>query len=209
MHKALVRQPEFASRKICCLFNSRLPCCRQLRYYYYQIAKGSKRMIRAATAADFDEIYQVINDAATAYKGVIPADRWHEPYMPAAELREQVAAGVAFSCYVENNVILGVMGLQDKKDVYLIRHAYVRTNERQKGIGTLLIKTLVKDIDKPILIGTWKAAVWAIRFYEKNGFTLLAEEEKNRLLRQYWSIPERQVATSVVLADSKYRTSRA
>jgi N-acetylglutamate synthase-like GNAT family acetyltransferase len=162
-------------------------------------------MIRNATEKDFDAIYTVINDAAIAYKGIIPADRWHEPYMPKEELKTQIEAGVRFSCYIDDNKIIGVMGIQDKKEVYLIRHAYVLTSQRSKGIGTLLLQDLIKDSGKPILIGTWKAADWAIRFYEKHGFSLISEEEKNRLLKTYWNIPTRQVETSVVLADANYR----
>ena len=161
-------------------------------------------MIRTAIDEDFDEIFNVINDAAEAYKGVIPADRWHEPYMTREELKTQIESGVRFSCYVENEEIVGVMGIQDRHEVVLIRHAYVRTIQRGKGIGTLLLRELIKDSTKPILIGTWKAAEWAIRFYEKNGFRLVGEAEKNRLLNRYWVIPDRQVATSVVLVDEKY-----
>ena len=161
-------------------------------------------MIRKGTDEDFEEILNIINDAAIAYKGVIPPDRWHEPYMIKEELQAQIEDGVRFSCYVDNNEIIGVMGIQDKADVELIRHAYVRTKQRQKGIGTLLLQELIKDSKKPILIGTWKAADWAIRFYEKHGFCLVEEEEKNLLLKKYWAIPDRQVETSVVLVDGKY-----
>jgi len=162
-------------------------------------------MIRTATEKDFDEIYEIINDAAIAYKGIIPADRWHEPYMTKEELKKQIEDGVRFSCYLENNEIIGVMGIQDRKDVTLIRHAYVATTQRKKGIGTILLQELIKGSKKPILIGTWKDAHWAISFYEKHGFNLVSEEEKDTLLRKYWDIPTRQVETSVVLADTKYR----
>lgn len=164
-------------------------------------------MIRKGTAEDFEEIFAIINDAALAYKGVIPPDRWHEPYMSREELQGQIEAGVQFSCYIDDNEIVGVMGIQDKVDVQLIRHAYVRTKQRNKGIGTLLLQELIKDAKKPVLIGTWKAAEWAIRFYEKHGFRVVEEEEKNRLLKKYWAIPERQVETSVVLVDGKYKGS--
>ena len=164
-------------------------------------------MIRNGTDEDFEEIFTTINDAAIAYKGVIPPDRWHEPYMTKAELQAQIEDGVRFSCYVDNDEIIGVMGIQDKADVELIRHAYVRTKQRNKGIGTLLLQELIQDVKKPILIGTWKAADWAIRFYEKHGFRLVEEEEKNRLLKKYWAIPDRQVETSVVLVDGKYKRS--
>jgi N-acetylglutamate synthase-like GNAT family acetyltransferase len=164
-----------------------------------------KEMIRNAAENDFEEIYNIINDAAIAYKGIIPADRWHEPYMTKEELKKQIEDGVRFSCYLNENKIVGVMGIQDKKDVTLIRHAYVATKERKKGIGTLLLQKLIKDSEKPILIGTWKAAHWAISFYEKHGFSLVSEEEKDSLLRKYWDIPTRQIETSVVLADTKSR----
>jgi N-acetylglutamate synthase-like GNAT family acetyltransferase len=156
-------------------------------------------MIRRATDEDFEEIFKIINDAAIAYKGVIPPDRWHEPYMYREELQSQIDDGVQFSCYVDNDEILGVMGIQDKPEVALIRHAYVRTKQRKKGVGTLLLQELIKDEKKPILIGTWKAADWAIRFYEKHGFRLVGEKEKDRLLKKYWAIPDRQIETSVVL----------
>ena len=165
-------------------------------------------MIRNATDKDFDEIYNVINDAAIAYKGIIPADRWHEPYMTKEELKTQIEDGVRFSCYIDDNKIIGVMGIQDKKDVDLIRHAYVITRQRKKGIGTILIHELLKDSKKPILIGTWKAAHWAISFYERHGFFVVPEEEKNILLRKYWNIPDRQIETSVVLADAKYNKDK-
>ncbi|MGH7496060.1 MAG: GNAT family N-acetyltransferase [bacterium] len=162
-------------------------------------------MIRKATNEDFEEIFTTINDAAIAYKGVIPPDRWHEPYMTKVELQSQIEDGVRFSCYVDNDEIIGVMGIQEKTDVELIRHAYVRTEQRKKGIGTLLLQELIKDAKKPILIGTWKAADWAIRFYEKRGFRLVEEDAKNHLLKKYWAIPDRQVETSVVLVDEKYK----
>ncbi len=165
-------------------------------------------MIRKGTDEDFEEIFAIINDAAIAYKGVIPPDRWHEPYMTKEELQVQIEEGVRFSCYVDNNELIGVMGIQDKADVELIRHAYVRTKRRNKGIGTLLLQELIKDAKKPILIGTWKAANWAIRFYEKHGFRLVEEEEKNRLLKTYWAIPDRQIETSVVLVDEKHKNSK-
>jgi N-acetylglutamate synthase-like GNAT family acetyltransferase len=166
-------------------------------------------MIRRSTANDFEAIYKIINDAATAYKGVIPEDRWHDPYMTRTELQEQINDGVEFSCYCENDKVLGVMGIQDKTDVFLIRHAYVLTSSRNKGIGTKLLIELTRNSAKPILIGTWKAAAWAIRFYFKNGFNIVTEGEKEVLLRKYWSIPERQVETSVVLSDTKYEDKKS
>jgi N-acetylglutamate synthase-like GNAT family acetyltransferase len=162
-------------------------------------------MIRSATEADIPQIHQVINDAASAYKGIIPADRWHEPYMTMAELEGQIADGVRFRCFVDGDEVIGVMGIQDRTEVNLIRHAYVLTQRRSGGIGSLLLKDLVDSSSKPILIGTWKAAVWAIGFYEKHGFSRVSEAEKNRLLKTYWTIPDRQVETSVVLADGTYK----
>lgn len=165
-------------------------------------------MIRKGTDEDFEEIFSIINDAAMAYKGVIPPDRWHEPYMIKDELQAQIEDGVRFSCYVDGNKIIGVMGIQDKTEVRLIRHAYVRTKQRNRGIGTLILRELIKDAKKPILIGTWKAADWAISFYEKHRFWLVEEEEKNYLLKKYWTIPDRQIETSVVLVDEKYKKSK-
>lgn len=160
-------------------------------------------MIRKCIDSEIETIYEVINDASMAYMNVIPADRWKNPYMPMKELKEQIEDGVTFYCYEQENEILGVMGIQDKGDVTLIRHAYVRTKHRKAGTGTKLLKYLTKEQQKPILIGAWKDATWAIDFYLKNGFRLAEEEEKNRLLKKYWKIPERQVETSVVLMDRK------
>ena len=158
-------------------------------------------MIRRTNSADFEAIYQIINDAAEAYRGVIPADRWHEPYMPREELAEQIRDGVEFWGYQEDGELIGVMGIQDVGDVTLIRHAYVRTEMRGKGIGGELLGFLRGLTDRPVLIGTWADAVWAVRFYEKHGFRKVTPEEKDRLLRKYWKIPERQVETSVVLKE--------
>ncbi len=161
-------------------------------------------MIRQCDERDFEDIYAIINDSAAAYKGVIPADRWHEPYMPKEELRHEIDAGVVFWGYEESGELIGVMGIQDVRDVTLMRHAYVRTKMRNRGIGGKLLSFLYEKTDRPVLIGTWAAADWAIRFYEKHGFKLVTMDEKNRLLRTYWSIPERQTETSVVLADKRW-----
>ena len=161
-------------------------------------------MIRPCTDADFDTIFVIINDAAEAYRGVIPADRWHEPYMPREELRHEIQSGVRFWGWEEDGELVGVMGIQDVQDVTLIRHAYVRTAKRNKGIGGKLLSELRTLTNRPVLMGTWAAATWAIRFYEKHGFRLVTPEEKNRLLKKYWSIPERQVETSVVLGDERW-----
>lgn len=158
-------------------------------------------MIRRCKDADVRAIFTIINDAAQAYRGAIPPDRWKEPYMPEQELRHEIDSGVAFWGYEDDGELVGVMGIQDVADVTLIRHAYVRTSHRNRGIGAELLSHLRTLTDKPILIGTWKAATWAIRFYEKHGFRVVSEQEKNRLLRKYWSIPARQIETSVVLAE--------
>ncbi len=161
-------------------------------------------MIRRCTEDDLETIYSIINDAAMAYKGVIPEDRWHEPYMPHEELRREIDAGVVFWGYEEGGELLGIMGIQDVQDVTLFRHAYVRTKMRCRGIGGRLLAFLYDRTNRPVLIGTWAAAVWAIRFYEKHGFRLVTADEKDRLLRKYWSIPKRQTEASVVLADKKW-----
>lgn len=161
-------------------------------------------MIRPCTAADVPQIFEIINDAAVAYKGIIPADRWHEPYMPRGHLEAEMVDGVRFFGY-DDGRLAGVMGIQDRGDVDLIRHAYVRTSQRRRGIGEALLKFLEETTAKPILIGTWSAATWAIRFYEKQGYRVLCREDTVRLLKKYWSIPERQVETSVVLASPRFR----
>lgn len=158
-------------------------------------------MIRECVDNLFDEIYSIINDAAGAYKGVIPADRWKEPYMSRDELRHEMDEGVVFWGYETDDGLAGVMGIQHVQDVTLIRHAYVRTVKRNQGIGGDLLSFLRRQTTRPILIGTWADAHWAIRFYEKHGFRMVSPEEKVRLLKKYWSIPDRQVETSVVLAE--------
>ena len=144
---------------------------------------------------------QIINDAAQAYKGIIPADRWHEPYMPASELDEEIAAGVGFWGYESDGELLGVMGIQAVRDVDLIRHAYVMPGRQRGGVGSALLEHLVGLSTKRLLVGTWAAAEWAIGFYRRHGFELATPEQKTALLRSYWRIPERQIATSVVLAN--------
>lgn len=161
-------------------------------------------MIRKCTDSDLDAMIAIVNDAAQAYRGIIPDDRWREPYMPMDELKEEIRDGVEFWAVEEDSQLVGVMGVQDKDVVTLIRHAYVQTASRNRGIGTRLLDHLEKLTSKPILVGTWSAATWAIRFYEKNGYSALSREETDRLLRLYWKIPERQVETSVVLANAKW-----
>lgn len=158
-------------------------------------------MIRQCMDEEFDLICSIINDGARAYKGVIPADRFKEPYMSKEELKHEMVAGVVFWGYEEDGELVGVMGIQDVKDVTLIRHAYVRTARRNRGIGGKLLTFLRGRATRPLLIGTWADASWAVSFYEKHGFRLVSQEEKNRLLKKYWTIPDRQVETSVVLAE--------
>jgi GNAT superfamily N-acetyltransferase len=159
--------------------------------------------IRRCIPADFDAIYQIINDAAQAYKGVIPADRWHEPYMPRDQLQRQIDQGVVFYGYSLDGQLLGVMGVQDVQDVTLIRHAYVRTSHRNHGIGGQLLSHLRGLTARPILIGTWADASWAIRFYQQHGFKLVDSRFVPALLNRYWGVPQRQVETSVVLTDGR------
>jgi N-acetylglutamate synthase-like GNAT family acetyltransferase len=145
-------------------------------------------------------ILHIVNAAAEAYRGVIPADRWHEPYMPAEELDGEIAAGVEFWGFEADGELIGVMGIQPLEDVDLIRHAYVRPCSQRGGVGGALLAHLVETATRPILVGTWAAADWAIAFYRRHGFVQVSTEAKTRLLRTYWNIPERQIEASVVLA---------
>ncbi len=156
-------------------------------------------MIRRCVAADVPVIDAIINEASQKYRGVIPADCWHEPYMSRAELEREIASGVAFSGWVENGELMGVMGVQRVKDATLIRHAYVRSGQQGKGIGGTLLKALSEQVDGQLLIGTWADASWAIQFYQGRGFRLVTGDEKDRLLDTYWTISPRQRDTSVVL----------
>lgn len=161
-------------------------------------------MIRRCDEADFESIWQIINDGAEAYRGVIPPDRWKEPYMSREELRHEIRDGVEFWGFDDSGQLQGVMGIQPVQDVTLIRHAYVRAKRQNAGIGAQLLAHLRSRASGRVLIGTWAAASWAIRFYEKHGFRIVApEEEKDRLLRKYWTIPDEQRTTSVVLVDAK------
>jgi GNAT superfamily N-acetyltransferase len=160
-------------------------------------------MIRPCGEADVAAIETIINEAAQAYRGVIPADCWHEPYMTGPALRAEIAAGVVFWGWDESGRLEGVMGIQRVRDATLVRHAYVRTGLQGRGIGGALLTTLLTRTDGPLLVGTWAAAAWAIRFYERHGFRLQPPDETDRLLRTYWSIPVRQRETSVVLALSR------
>ena len=161
-------------------------------------------LIRQSVAADVAAIAALINEAAQAYRGVIPADRWHEPYMPTDQLEKEIANGVVFWVAEQEGRLSGVMGIQDKGDVALVRHAYVAPTLQRSGVGTRLLRHVEGLTDKPILIGTWASASWAIEFYERNGFTVVPNNDKDRLLRTYWSIPARQIETSVVLADGRW-----
>ena len=160
--------------------------------------------VRICKDGDRDAIHTIINDAAEAYRGIIPPDRWKVPYMPLDELGHEIGAGVAFWGCERDGVLVGVMGLQDVEDVTLIRHAYVGAADQRRGVGGTLLGALRFQIKRPLLVGAWAAAAWAIRFYEKHGFRLLSDADKDRLLKRYWSIPERQVETSVVLADDRW-----
>jgi GNAT superfamily N-acetyltransferase len=173
------------------------------------VARSAERLdclpvsaIRPCHEDERAEILRIVNLAAEAYRGVIPADRWHEPYMPARELEEEIAAGVVFWGYEADGELLGVMGIQPVRDVELIRHAYVLPGRQRAGVGGALLEHLIdlpRPERRPILVGTWTAAKWAIRFYERHGFELTSREETVALLRAYWAIPERQIETSVVL----------
>ncbi len=160
--------------------------------------------IRQARDDDVPRILAIINDAAQAYRGIIPPDRWHEPYMSVDELTREITDGVAFWVAEQNGQVIGVMGMQNKGDVALVRHAYIASTAQRGGVGTRLLHHVQRLLDKPVLIGTWATASWAIEFYRRNGFHLVPHDVKDRLLRTYWSIPERQVETSVVLADVRW-----
>ncbi len=164
-------------------------------------------MVRPCPASEFDTICEVINEAAVAYKGVIAPDCWREPYMSREELRREMDEGVRFWGFYDGGHLAAVMGLQQVGGVALIRHAYTRTTQQQQGLGTALLNHLRAETDRPMLVGTWKAATWAIRFYEKRGFRLVPPRQKDRLLHQYWTVPPRQVEESVILADQRWFTA--
>lgn len=164
-------------------------------------------MIRRCDQADFEAVWAIINDGAEAYRGVIPADRWTEPYMSREHLQHELGAGVEFWGCVQDGELVGVMGIQQVQDVTLIRHAYVLSRNQGQGIGAQLLGHLRTLTDRPVLIGTWADAAWAIRFYQKHGFRVVTHDEKEHLLRRYWSIPPRQIETSVVLSDGKLALS--
>ena len=157
--------------------------------------------VRPCRDDDRDAMLAIINAAAQAYRGVIPADRWHVPYMQPDELDREIAAGVAFWGHVADDVLVGVMGIQPVRDVDLIRHAYVLPGSQRHGVGGTLLRHLQRSSTRPMLVGTWSAATWAIRFYERHGFALVSPARKSVLLKTYWNIPDRQIDTSVVLAN--------
>lgn len=161
--------------------------------------------VRRCTDDDFEAILRIINEAAAAYAGVIPKDCWHVPYMPRHELGDEIAAGVVFRGVEADGALAAVMGSQDVLDVSLIRHAYVRPAVQSRGLGSALLRSLRRRTKRPVLVGTWRAAAWAIRFYERHGFRRVPDEQIDRLLSTYWAIPRRQVETSVVLADQRWR----
>ena len=165
-------------------------------------------MIRRCAQDDISVMFAIINDAAQAYRGIIPADRWHDPYMPMEELVSEIADGVQFWGFQRtDSELVAVMGIQDRGPVHLIRHAYVRTAQRRRGVGSQLLEHLESLTAAPILVGTWADAHWAIRFYERHGYQRVSREDKDRLLRRFWNIPERQVETSVVLANQRWIAS--
>jgi GNAT superfamily N-acetyltransferase len=160
--------------------------------------------IRRCDDDDFATILRIVNAAAEAYRGVIPADRWHEPYMSDAQLRSDLSAGVAFWGFEADGELIAVMGLQPVRDVDLIRHAYVLPGRQRCGVGAALITHLRRQNTRPMLVGTWAAAHWAIGFYRRHGFVQVSASDKADLLKRYWTIPERQIDTSVVLANPPY-----
>jgi len=164
-------------------------------------------MIKRCSDVELESILTVINDAAQAYYGVIPQDAWQEPYMAKDELKSEICAGVQFWGYYVKDCLVGVMGIQDKQDVTLIRHAYVCTSERRNGVGTKLLEHLEEYSKKPILIGTWADATWAIEFYKKNGYRLILGDERGMLLDKYWTVSIEQASASIVLANAKWAGS--
>jgi GNAT superfamily N-acetyltransferase len=166
-------------------------------------------MIRPCRPHEFDTIWTIINDGARAYNGVVPADCLNDPYMTKSELEHEMRDGVVFWGYENSGELIGVMGIQELGEVTLIRHAYVRTSAQGQGIGGKLLSHLRERANRPLLIGTWADAKWAIGFYEKHGFELLSPEQKDELLPRYWKIPKRQAETSVVLASPEWLNAQS
>ena len=160
--------------------------------------------IRPCSDEDVTTILAIVNSAAEAWRGVIPADRWHEPYMSLAELRGEISAGVAFWGYESEGELIGIMGIQPVRDVDLIRHAYVRPDRQRQGAGGALLEHLRRQSKRRMLVGTWAAASWAVDFYRRHGFVVVSNERRTTLLKTYWNIPDRQIETSVVLADPPF-----
>ena len=157
-------------------------------------------MISEYKKGDISKILHVINDASLKYKGVIPDNCWHEPYMSEQELIDEFNNQVRMFGYNHNNKLTGVIGIQTVKDVILIRHAYTLTSCQGKGTGSALLEYLLKKNQNcRLLVGTWRKATWAIRFYEKFGFILHAKEQSTLLLKKYWKIASKQIENSVVL----------
>ena len=161
--------------------------------------------IRPCRDDEREAILAIVNVAAEAYRGVIPADRWHDPYMSSDELDREIAAGVAFWGYEADGALLGIMGVQPVRDVDLIRHAYVLPDSQRSGVGGALLEHLLGLSKRPLLVGTWADTDWAIRFYRRHGFVVTSPERKTALLKSYWTVPERQIETSVVLESSPPR----
>ncbi len=157
-------------------------------------------MISEYNKTNISKILHVINDASLRYKGIIPDDCWHEPYMSKQELIDEFSDGVCMYGYHHNNILIGVIGTQEVKDVILIRHAYTLTTFQGKGTGSALLEYLLrKNQNSRLLVGTWRNATWAIRFYEKFGFILHAKDQSTLLLNKYWKLPSKQIENSVVL----------
>jgi len=161
-------------------------------------------MIRECRTEDFDAMLRIINQGAQAYRAFIPPSEWHDPYMAADELRGELAAGVRFLGYAEEGALIGVMGLQDVLDVALIRHAYVLPGRQRRGVGSALHQELASQTERPLLVGTWAASSWPVRFYQRLGYRVVSAAEGEALLRRYWSVPDSQIAASVVLADARW-----
>ena len=166
-------------------------------------------MIRRCGKEQISIMCAIVNEAAEAYEGKIPADRYHQPYMTEQELEEEIEKGVVFYGAENDGQLVAIMGIQDRGTVELIRHAYTNPRMQGRGLGSSLLSHLLSLAKKPLLVGTWKGATWAIRFYEKHGFSRVTDLEKDRLLREYWNIPARQVETSVVLAHNSIKGSDA
>jgi GNAT superfamily N-acetyltransferase len=168
------------------------------------VLKMDSFLIRRCDSTDLENILEIINDGAQAYKGVIPPDYWKEPYMSGEELRNELDEGIVLWGYEEKGALISVMGIQDKQDVTLVRHAYVLTSRQNLGIGGRLLHYLLQLTGKPVLVATWRNADWAIRFYEGHGFRLVPEEDGYSLQKKYWSTPEKKIKASVVLADERW-----